>query len=169
MIFLKYSCIVSIMSVSIKDVAKKAGVSLGTVSNALNNPSMVRARTLKKVQNAISDLGYVPDASARGLRSGRTRVLGLVVPDISNPFFTDLSKGVNDAALKKGYAVMLCNTDADSEKEGQLLNVLSSQKVQGILITPARDTNKFLASLVKQGISISLVRSEEHTSELQSH
>lgn len=157
---LKFSCIVSMVSVSIKDVAKKAGVSLGTVSNAINRPDVVSPSTLKKVRSAIDALGFVPNASARGLRAGRTRVLGLVVPDISNPFFTDLAKGVNDAALSKGYAVMLCNTDADSEKEHQLLDVLTSQKVQGILITPARDTSKSIHSISDKGIGIALVDRE---------
>lgn len=142
---------------SIKDVARKAGVSLGTVSNAVNRPEMLAPATLKKVKKAISDLGFVPNASARTLRAGKTRVLGLVVPDISNPFFTDLAKGVNDAALKAGYVVILCNTDESSDKEDQYLNVLASQNVQGILITPARNTNKGLDAITNRGIALALV------------
>ena len=145
------------MSASIKDVALRAGVSLGTVSNAINHPEIVAAATLKKVQKAISELDFVPNASARTLRAGKTRVLGLVVPDISNPFFTELSKGVNDAALAAGYVVILCNTDESSEKEDQYLDVLTSQNVQGILITPARDTYKGLAAILERGIGLALV------------
>ena len=105
----------------------------------------------------ISELGFVPNASARTLRAGKTRVLGLVVPDISNPFFTDLAKGVSDAALAAGYVVILCNTDESSEKEDQYLDVLASQNVQGILITPARQTNKTLTNITDRGIGLALV------------
>jgi LacI family transcriptional regulator len=158
--FPKFSGIVSIMSVSIKDVARHAGVSLGTVSNAINRPQILSEKTLKKVQSTISELGFVPNASARTLRAGRTRVLGLVVPDIANPFFTELSKGVNDAALQAGYAVILCNTDESTEKETQYLGVLAGQKVQGILITPARDTYKSVAAIQERGIAVALVDRE---------
>lgn len=145
------------MSVSIKDVATKAGVSLGTVSNVINRPEAVAPLTLKRVQKVIAELGFVPNASARTLRAGKNRVLGLVVPDISNPFFTDMSKGVNDAALAAGYVVILCNTDESSEKENQYLEVLASQNVQGILITPARTTSKSLVSILERGVGIALV------------
>jgi len=148
------------VSVSIKDVALKAGVSIGTVSNAINRPDILSPTTLKKVQKAIDSLGFVPNASARTLRAGKTRVLGLVVPDLANPFFIDVSKGVNEAALKAGYAVILCNTDEDLDKEVQYLGILASQKVQGILITPARDSNKAIANLVGEGISLALVDRE---------
>jgi len=145
------------MNASIRDVAKRAGVSMGTASNAINKPEMLAPETLKKVRKAISDLGFVPNASARTLRAGRTHILGLVVPDIANPFFTELAKGVNDAALKAGYVVILCNTDESSEKEDQYLDVLTSQNVQGILITPARTTNKALTSITERGIGLALV------------
>jgi len=145
------------MSVSIRDVAQKAGVSLGTVSNVFNRPDAVAPSTLKKVQKAVADLGFVPNASARTLRAGKTRVLGLVVPDISNPFFTDLSKGVNDAVLAAGYVVILCNTDESSEKEDKYLDVLVAQNVQGVLITPARDSYSNLKAIADRGIGLTLV------------
>ena len=107
---------------SIRDVAKAAGVSLGTVSNAINRPEILAPRRLRKVQKVIEDMGFVPNASARNLRAGRNRVIGLVVPDISNPFFTDLARGVNNAAFAAKYVVILCNTDESSEKESQYLD-----------------------------------------------
>jgi len=85
-------------------VAEKAGVSLGTVSNAINRPEILAPETLKRVRKAIDELKFIPNASAQTLRAGKTRILGLVVPDISNPFFTDLAKGVNDAALLANFA-----------------------------------------------------------------
>jgi len=147
---------------SIRDVAKEAGVSLGTVSNAINRPEILAPRTLRKVQKVIDEMGFVPNASARNLRAGRNRVIGLVVPDISNPFFTDLAKGVNDAAFGAKYVVILCNTDESSEKESQYLDVLAAQNVEGILITPARDTNRALAAVAEKGIRLALVDRPAH-------
>jgi len=138
-------------------VAEKAGVSLGTVSNAINRPEILAPETLKRVRKAIDELKFIPNASAQTLRAGKTRILGLVVPDISNPFFTDLAKGVNDAALLAGYVVILCNTDEDSEKEDHYIDILAGQNVRGILITPAHETNKRLNEISKRGIGLTLV------------
>jgi LacI family transcriptional regulator len=142
---------------SIRDVAKAAGVSLGTVSNAINRPEVLAPLTLRKVQKVIEDMGFVPNASARNLRAGRNRVIGLVVPDISNPFFTALAMGVNDAAFAAKYVVILCNTDESTDKESQYLEVLSAQNVEGILITPARETIRALAKVTEKGIRLALV------------
>lgn len=142
---------------SIRDVAKAAGVSLGTVSNAINRPEVLAPLTLRKVQKVIEDMGFVPNASARNLRAGRNRVIGLVVPDISNPFFTALAMGVNDAAFAAKYVVILCNTDESTDKESQYLDVLSAQNVEGILITPARETIRALAKVAEKGIRLALV------------
>lgn len=138
-------------------MAEKAGVSLGTVSNAINRPEILAPETLKRVRKAIDELKFIPNASAQTLRAGKTRILGLVVPDISNPFFTDLAKGVNDAALLAGYVVILCNTDEDSEKEDHYIDILAGQNVRGILITPAHETNKRLNEISKRGIGLTLV------------
>ena len=138
-------------------MAEKAGVSLGTVSNAINRPEILAPETLKRVRKAIDELKFIPNASAQTLRAGKTRILGLVVPDISNPFFTDLAKGVNDAALLAGYVVILCNTDEDSEKEDHYIDILAGQNVRGILITPAHETNKRLNEISRRGIGLTLV------------
>lgn len=145
------------MPTGIRRVAEKAGVSLGTVSNAINRPEILAPETLKRVRKAIDELKFIPNASAQTLRAGKTRILGLVVPDISNPFFTDLAKGVNDAALLAGYVVILCNTDEDSEKEDHYIDILAGQNVRGILITPAHETNKRLNEISKRGIGLTLV------------
>jgi LacI family transcriptional regulator len=118
---------------------------------------VLKPNTLHKVQKVIEELGFVPNAADRNLRAGHNRVLGLVVPDISNPFFTDLAKGVNDAAFAAKYVVILCNTDESTQKEVQYLEVLSAQNVEGILITPARDTNRALANITEKGIRLALV------------
>ena len=145
------------MSTGIRRVAEKAGVSLGTVSNAINRPEILAPETLKRVRKAIDELKFIPNASAQTLRAGKTRILGLVVPDISNPFFTDLAKGVNDAALLAGYVVILCNTDEDSEKEDHYIDILAGQNVRGLLITPAHETNKRLNEISNRGIGLTLV------------
>lgn len=145
------------MSTGIRQVAERAGVSSGTVSNAINRPEILAPATLKRVRKAIEELQFIPNASAQNLRAGKTRILGLVVPDISNPFFTALAKGVNDAALQAGYLVILCNTDEDSKKEDHYIDILVGQNVRGILITPARETTKRLDEISKKGIGLTIV------------
>lgn len=123
---------------SIRDVAARAGVSVGTVSNVLNRSALVAASTRERVQEAIDALGFVRNESARQLRAGTSRTIGLIVLDISNPFFTDVARGVEDAASKAGVSVVLCNSDDDPAKEARYLGILAAQQVQGVLIVPGR-------------------------------
>jgi LacI family transcriptional regulator len=148
------------MSVSMKDVAALAGVSLGTVSNALNNPHMVAAKTLARVEKAVAELDFVPSAPARQLRAGRAKVIGLVVPDIANPFFTEVARGVEDAALEAGFVVILCNSDEQAEREDRYLEVLQAQRVGAILITPARQGLSPLSRLISNGAAVALLDNE---------
>ena len=97
--------------VSIKEVAAHAGVSVATVSNVLNRPEIVAQATRERVSASIRELGFVRNESARQLRAGRSRTIGLVVLDVANPFFTDLARGVEDEASKASLAVILCNSD----------------------------------------------------------
>ena len=97
-------------SVSMKDVAALAGVSLGTVSNVVNSPSLVSEHTRERVNVAITKLGWVPNESARQLRAGRSRAIGMVVMDIANPFFTDLVLGAEDYVLEREYFVQVSNS-----------------------------------------------------------
>ena len=96
---------------TITDVARQAGVSPVTVSRVINNVPNVNPATREKVEQAIKALGYVPNVVARSLRSKRTRSLALLVPDITNTFWTTVARGVEDAAQSRGYSVLLCNTD----------------------------------------------------------
>lgn len=145
------------MPSSMKDVAREAGVSLGTVSNVLNRPDRVSPETRRRVERAIHDLHFVPSAAARSMRVQRSRVLGLIVPDISNPFFTDVARGVEDAALEAGFPVILCNSDERPEREDRYLEVLESQRVGAILITPARRKFQALGRLINQGVALALL------------
>ena len=103
--------------VSIREVAALAGVSLGTVSNVLNRPEVVAEPTRTRVQAAIEQLGFIRNETARQLRAGRSRTIGLVVLDVANPFFTDVARGVEDEASEAGLAVILCNSD--DQKAGE--------------------------------------------------
>src|SRR5580698_9729372 len=96
------------------DVAHRAQVSIGTVSNVLNNPERVAPATRKRVLRAIEELGFVRNEAARQLRAGRSRTIGLVILDVGNPFFTDVAAGVESAAAEKGLSVILCNSGSDA-------------------------------------------------------
>lgn len=151
------------MSVSLRDVASKAQVSVGTVSNVLNRPEIVSALTLERVQKTIKDLGFVPNAFARHLRAGFSRTLGLVVPDVANPFFTEVARGVEDVASRRGYAVFLCNSDESAFKEEKYINVLIQQQVRGILITPSDREPAHLEALLDRGIAVTLLDRETNS------
>ena len=148
------------MSVSLRDVAKAAKVSVGTVSNVLNRPEVVAPETLARVQATIKELGFVPNGFARHLRSGQSRTLGLIVPDVANPFFTEVARGVEDAASKRDYAVFLCNSDESASKEDRYINVLIQQQVRGVLITPADMKSDRLEAMRERGISVTLLDRE---------
>jgi LacI family transcriptional regulator len=148
------------MSVSLRDVAKAAKVSVGTVSNVLNRPEVVASETLTRVQATIKELGFVPNGFARHLRSGQSRTLGLIVPDVANPFFTEVARGVEDAASKRDYAVFLCNSDESATKEDRYVNVLIQQQVRGVLITPADMKSDRLEVMRERGIAVTLLDRE---------
>jgi LacI family transcriptional regulator len=145
--------------VSIRDVAALAGVSVGTVSNVLNRPDIVARPTRDRVQAAIKTLGFVRNESARQLRAGRSRIIGLVVLDVANPFFTDVARGVEDEASLSGLAVILCNSDDQLPKETRYLELLEEHRVQGILITPVAGADERLALLQRRGTPVVLVDS----------
>jgi LacI family transcriptional regulator len=143
--------------VNIREVASKAGVSAGTVSNVLNRPEIVAPSTRARVQQAIAELGFVPNGTARQLRRGRGRVLGLVVFDMGNPFFTDVARGVDEAAGVAGLAVIFCNSGNDSAREASYLDLLEEQRVQGVLIAPMGDPSERLLRLRERGILVVLL------------
>ena len=114
--------------VSVVDVARTAGVSLGTVSNVLNRPERVAPATRARVLAAIEELGFIRNEAARQLRAGRSRSIGLVVLDIRNPFFTDLAAGVEVSAAGAGLSVVLCNSGDDVTREDHYLSLLQEQR-----------------------------------------
>ena len=152
--------------VSIREVASHAGVSVGTVSNVLNRPEIVAPATRTRVLRSISELGFVPNESARQLRRGRGRVLGLVVLDVANPFFTDVAKGVEEATAAAGMAVIFCNSDGDPARESAYLDLLEEQRVRGVLITPVDDASQRLLRLRERGILVILLDRRARSREL---
>jgi len=148
---------------SIREVAAHAGVSVGTVSNVLNRPDIVAEPTRSRVRAAIEQLGFIRNESARQLRAGRSRTIGLVVLDVANPFFTDVARGVEDEASESGLAVILCNSDDQQTKETHYLELLEEHRVQGILITPVSADDDRLARLQQRGTPVVLVDSRSPT------
>lgn len=143
--------------VSVKDVARRAGVSVGTVSNVMNHPDKVAAATVVKVQAAIDELGFIRNDAARQLRDGRSKTIGLVVLDVRNPFFTDIARGAEDRAAEAGLAITLGNSDESTQRESTYLDLFEQQRVHGILISPYADITARLRSLRERGIPVVLV------------
>jgi LacI family transcriptional regulator len=119
---------------TMKDVARLAGVSVATVSAVINGTAVVSAMRAKKVREAMEALDYHPDQVARSLRTGRSRVVGMIVPDITNPFYPEVILGVEQAARNAGYSVILCNSNEDPLQEKRHLNELFARRVDGVLI-----------------------------------
>jgi LacI family transcriptional regulator len=142
---------------SMKDVALRAGVSLGTVSNVLNRPELVSERTRQRVQTAIAELGFVRNESARQLRGGGSRTLAYVVLDTSNPFFTDVAEGVQEAADRAGLALFLCNSAEDGDRQASFLDLLEQQRVEGVLITPVDSADPRISALAGRGTPVVIV------------
>ncbi|WP_024301902.1 LacI family DNA-binding transcriptional regulator [Pseudogulbenkiania sp. MAI-1] len=131
------------MNAKIKDVAAAAGVSVATVSRALGSGPVSEALRLR-VEEAAKQLGYRPNLSARRLRSQHTQTVGLIVSDIRNPFFTAVSRAVEDAAYQAGMRVILCNTDENPDKEAMYLRLMEEERVSGVIFSPTRDTARRL-------------------------
>lgn len=121
------------MATSIKDVAREANVSIATVSRVLNNVDVVNEETKKKVLEAIEKLDYRPNIVARSLKTQRTKTIGIIIPDISNPVYPEIVRGAEDVSNIYQYNIMLCNTDLDPEKELEYLRVLGEKMVDGVI------------------------------------
>lgn len=141
----------------LRDVAARAGVATGTVSNVLHNPDKVAPDTLARVQAAIADLGYVPNAAARQLSRGRSGSVGLLVLDARNPFFNDLAAGVEDAAGSMDLAVLLATSSERADRERLYLDRFEQSRVDGLLVTPVGGSIKQLRSIRERGTPVILL------------
>ena len=124
--------------VTMADVAREAGVSLMTVSRVVNNKRDVSPATRQRVLKVIERLGYRPSGIARGLATRHTGTLGLVIPDVANPFFSDVARGAEHEAYAEGYNVFLCNTDEDPQREVAILQSLEDKLVDGVVLCSSR-------------------------------
>jgi len=124
------------MEVTIKDIARKANVSYATVSRALNNKRGVRESTRHRVLALAAEMSYTPNAIARGLVKKQTHTLGLIIPDITNPFYPEVARGIEDGAADQGFSIFLCNTNWEREREGDYLRLLAEKRVDGIILAP---------------------------------
>jgi LacI family transcriptional regulator len=142
------------MPTTIKSVAAAAGVSPATVSRVLNGNADVGADLRDRVLAAVSELGYRPNGAARSLRTRATLVLGIIISDITNPFFTSLVRGMEDAAQEAGYSVVLANADEDLGKESRYLEVAAAEQMAGVVLSPASSTQTRLDVLTERNIPI---------------
>src|SRR3954453_19058451 len=145
-------------TVNIRDVARHAGVSSMTVSRVINASAAVSPETRGRVEQAIAELGYVPSRLARGLSARRSGTLAVIVPDVSNPFFTLIVRGAEDVARRAGYRVILCDTRADLALEGEVIEEMIAPRVDGIVIAPVTDRSRdHLRRLDRFGVPFVLI------------
>lgn len=137
---------------TIYDVAARAKVSPATVSRVFNG-ARVSGDKAAAVRTAASELNFTPSRTARTLRKQNSELIALVIPDIENPFFTSLARGVEDRALESGFSVVLCNTDEDPVKEARYLNIALSENMAGVILAPASDVSE-LTGLLDRGRSV---------------
>lgn len=142
---------------TIRDVARRAGVAPMTVSRVINNSSYVSAQTRARVERAIAELQYVPNRLAQSLRFSKTHTLALIVSDITNPFWTTVARGAEDAASAGDLTVVLCNTDEDPAKQTRYVQLLLQRQVDGFLLVPARNTPDSLLLIQQQGVPVVLL------------
>ncbi|MEQ1955878.1 LacI family DNA-binding transcriptional regulator [Mesorhizobium sp. CN2-181] len=146
------------MPITLRDVANRAGVSAMTVSRVINGRAGVDAETQRKVEDAIEALDYVPNRVARGLISQKTATLGLIVPDVVNPFFSPVVRGAETTARKAGYRLLLCNSEGDLRLEREYIDDLVSHRVEGLLIAPASDNSRHsVFPLLRRGFPVVLI------------
>jgi DNA-binding LacI/PurR family transcriptional regulator len=133
--------------VTMRQIAERADVSIGTVSHVINDTAKVREKLKERVLDAIRSLGYQPSQLARGLRRNQTNIVVMIIPDITNPFFPGVVRGVEDVAYKHSFRLVLCNTDNDPQKESSYLNEMRSYRPAGWLVIPSADSE--MAALLK--------------------
>jgi len=144
-------------TITIRDVANAAGVHPSTVSRVINGSPNISQKTIKKVLTVVKELNYTPNALARSLKTNKLHTFGMLIPDIANPFFAGLARGVENAANEHGYNVILCNTDYSLEKEITYLKLLEERRVEGLILANAKFQYKSIMELEKRGFPYMLL------------
>src|SRR3954468_889188 len=144
---------------TLRDVAEAAGVHAGTASRALNpeTRSLVNVETARRVLRAAESLGYQPNPIARSLKTSKSGTVGLVLPDLTNPLFPPIVRGIEDVLAPAGYSALIVNTDNDEDREKALVGSLRSRQVEGLIIATARLHHPLLEQLSDQGVRMVLV------------
>ncbi len=142
---------------TIRDVAKLAGVAPITASRVINTSGYASEEVRQRVRQAVEQLGYVPNSLARSLRSHQTLMLALILTDVTNPFWTTVARGVEDAASQAGFNVIFCNTDEAQEKQDRYLEMLIQKRVDGILLVPARSHAQSIRFIRQQNVPLVLL------------
>ena len=145
------------MKVTISDVAKLAGVSTATVSHTINNTRYVSNETKEKVYQAIGQLGYTPDASARSFRTGKKKTIGFIVPDISSKFFGNMIEAVESCLAAQGYHLIIANSKEDADREENNIRLLTAGLVDGLLVASTMDDFQRFDALIPAGFPVVLV------------
>ena len=145
------------MALKIRDIAEDAGVSIATVSRVLNKSQPVSEELRERVMASVERLGYRPNPVARSLRTRRTFVIGVIVPNISNAYFTDIVRAIEDVALEAGYVVTVCSSDQDLAKERRYVDVLRNRMVDGVLIAVADRTQSQVSPLTESKVPVVLI------------
>lgn len=156
------------MNVTIYDVAREANVSMATVSRVVNGNPNVKPTTRKKVLATIEELGYRPNAVARGLASKRTTTVGAIIPDISSIFFAELARGIEDIATMYNYNIILSNSDENKEKELQLINTMYEKQVDGILFMGGNITEDHVQQFSSASVPVVLAATYDQTGQMPS-
>ncbi len=155
-----------VMKVTIYDVADRAGVSIATVSKVINNTGNMREETRKRVKKVIEEMDYHPNLMASALTGKGTRTLGLLVPDISNPFFSAMARYIEDCSHERGLSVIMCSIDGSVEKERKYIELLQSKQVDGIIVASTFHDKALLRDLVKKGIPIVMLAYDDASLEV---
>ena len=142
---------------TIHDVAQRAGVAPVTVSRVINNSGYVSAKTRQRVEDAIAELNYIPNKLGPSLRLKRTYTIALIATDITNPFWTTVARGAEDAAHEAGYHLVLCNSDESPEKQDEYLKLLLSRQMDGFLLAPAESDAAAIGMIQQQGVDVVVV------------
>lgn len=140
--------------ITMKDIAKKAGVSQATVSRVISGNPSVNPETKMKVMEWVRKLDYQPNIIAQSLVGNKSLLIGVIIPNISNPFFADVIKAIENEATKYGYSIILFNSDYNVEKEKKYMNILKSYNVDGVLVVPSGNNDKYFKSLNNTGLHL---------------
>jgi DNA-binding LacI/PurR family transcriptional regulator len=145
------------MKPTIYNVAKEAGVSIATVSKVINRTGSISERTRKKVFQVMKKLNYQPSVVASALTGKQTKTIGLIIPDISNPFFAEIARSIEDRSHEQGFNVIMCSTDNNEEKEKRYLSVLTRQRIDGLVVASAFRSTSLIEDMMKQSVPIALI------------